>query len=111
MGPGHCAYSENLSLKRINKMALGGREVSPSILDLSQGFSPQPHHHLNFSSPVFILYFVLCYFFRATGAAYGSSQARSQIEAAAAGLRHSHSNPEAKPCLQAALQLMATLYP
>ena len=38
-------------------------------------------------------------FFRAAPAAYGSFQARSQIEAAAAGLHHSHSNARSEPCL------------
>ena len=37
--------------------------------------------------------------FRATPAAYGSSQARDQIGAAAAGLHHSHSNARSKPRL------------
>ena len=38
-------------------------------------------------------------FFRAAPAAYGSSQARGQIRAAAAGLRHSHSHAESEPRL------------
>ena len=38
-------------------------------------------------------FFIFIYFlFRATLAAYGSSQARAQIGAAAASLHHSHSN-------------------
>ena len=41
--------------------------------------------------------------FRSTPAAYGSSQARGQLGAAAAG----HSNSGSKPCLQPILQLMA----
>ena len=40
--------------------------------------------------------------FRAAPMAYGSSQARGQIRAVAAGLRHSHSNTGSEP------QLMAT---
>ena len=36
----------------------------------------------------------------ATPAAYVSSQARGQMGAAAASLRHSHSNTESKPHLQ-----------
>ena len=32
------------------------------------------------------------FFFRATGVAYGTSQARGQMRTAAAGLHHSHSN-------------------
>ena len=37
------------------------------------------------------------FFFRATPMAYGSSQARGQIRAAAAGLHHSHSQIQAAP--------------
>ena len=39
--------------------------------------------------------------------AYGSSQARGQIGAAAAGLDHSHSNTGSKPHLGLTLQLVA----
>jgi len=37
--------------------------------------------------------------FRAAPMAYGSSQARGLIGAAAAGLHHSHSNTRSEPCL------------
>ena len=47
--------------------------------------------------------------FRAVPAAYGGSQARGQIGAAAANLRHSHSNARSEPCLQPIPQLMAIL--
>ena len=47
------------------------------------------------------------FFFKATGAAYGSSQARGQITATAAGLHHSHSNIRSKPRLWSAPQLTA----
>ena len=53
-----------------------------------------------------IFVFVFC-FFRATPAAYGGSQARSQIGAAAAGIHRSHSNARRKPDLQPIPQLMA----
>ena len=43
--------------------------------------------------------------------AYGSSQARGRIGAAAAGLHHSHSNTKPKPCLQPTPQPMAMLDP
>ena len=46
--------------------------------------------------------------FRAAPAAYGGSQARRQIGAAAAGLHQSHSNMGAEPCLRPTAQLMAT---
>ena len=39
----------------------------------------------------FIYLFIFC-LFRAAGVTYGSSQARGQIRAVAAGLRYSHSN-------------------
>ena len=41
---------------------------------------------------LFYFYLFLFCFFRATPAAYGDSQARGQIGAAAASLQHSHSN-------------------
>ena len=43
----------------------------------------------------------------ATPVAYGSSQARGQIRAAAAGLHHSHSNTRSELRLQPTLPLMA----
>ena len=60
-----------------------------------------------------LFYFILFYLFyfclfRATPVAHGSSQARSQIGAVAAGLHHSHSNARSEPCLRPTLQLMAT---
>ena len=45
---------------------------------------------------------------RAAPEAYGSSQARGWIGAAAADLHHSHSNARSKPTLQPMLQLTAT---
>ena len=47
--------------------------------------------------------FFLFFFF----SAYGGSQARGQIRAAAAGLCHSHSNAGLEPRLQSTPQLMA----
>ena len=47
----------------------------------------------------------------ATLAAYGSSQARGKIGAAAVGLHHSYRNNESKTHLQTKLQLVATQYP
>ena len=40
------------------------------------------------------IFFFLLFAFRAVPAAYGSSQARGQIGAAAAGLHHSHSHTD-----------------
>ena len=50
----------------------------------------------------------LCLFWGATLMAYGSFQARGQIGATAASLRHSHSNLRSEPRLQPAPQLMET---
>ena len=58
----------------------------------------------------FVLLFVFC-LFRATSAAYGVSQARGLIGAAADGLRHNHSNTRSKPHLRPTPQLIARLDP
>ena len=59
------------------------------------------------------LNFFFLFYFRAAPAAYGSSQARGQIEAVAAGLHHSHSNSNmgSKPHLRPIPQLTAMLDP
>ena len=49
--------------------------------------------------------FTLFFSFRATPAAYGSSQARGPIRATTAGLHHSHAR--SKPCLQPTPKLTA----
>ena len=49
------------------------------------------------------------FFFTAAPEAYGSSQSRGQIGAAAASLHHSHSNVGSEPHLQPMPQLMAML--
>ena len=64
---------------------------------LAFGYYPGPHF--------FVCLFLL---FRAAPAAYGGSQAKGRIGAAAAGLRHSHSNARSEPCLQPTPQLTAT---
>ena len=51
------------------------------------------------------------HFFRAIPAAYGISQARGQIGAAAASLHHSHSHAGSEPCLWPTPQLMAMSNP
>lgn len=60
------------------------RHLGPLIFPFSHADLPSS------SSSSFLL-------FRATPARYGSSQARSQIGAPAAGLRHSHSNSGSEP--------------
>ena len=54
------------------------------------------------------IYAFFFFLFRATIAAYGSSQARGPIGAVAAGLRHSHSNVGSEPHLRPTPQLTAT---
>ena len=53
-------------------------------------------------------FFFFFFFFRAASEAYGSSQARGPIGAAAAGLYHCHSNTGSKPHLGPIPQLTAT---
>ena len=53
------------------------------------------------------LFVCFVFFFRATSAAYGGSQARSPIRTVAADLHHSHSNTGSEPRLQPTPQLMA----
>ena len=60
---------------------------------------------------VFCLFFCLFAFPRAAPAAYGGSQTRGPIGAAAAGLRQSHSNAGSEPCLQPTPQPTATPSP
>ena len=60
------------------------------------------------NSSGFLLLFV-CLFFKAVSAAYGISQASTQIGATAASLCHSHSNSGSVLSLQPTPQLTATL--
>ena len=48
----------------------------------------------------FLNFYLFILLFRATGMAYGSSQARGQMGAAAASLCHSHSSARSEPRLQ-----------
>ena len=57
----------------------------------------------------FFVFFVFFSFFWAPPEAYGGSQARGLIGAAAAGLHQSHSNSGSEPCLRPTPQLMAML--
>ena len=69
----------------------------------------------NHSPTLYLLTYLFIYllfsFFRAVPTTYGSSQARGQFAAAAAGLHHSHSNEEPNPYLRLIPQLMAMLDP
>ena len=68
-------------------------------------------HFILFLFIYLFIYFVCVCLFRAAPAAYGGSQTRGLIGAAAAGLRHSHSNARSEPSLKTTPQLMATLDP
>ena len=77
-------------------------------------------HALYFSSSPLDFFYILFYFlvffflfccFRAAPVAFGSSQARGRIKAAATSLGHSHSNTWFELDLWPTLQLMATLDP
>ena len=57
------------------------------------------------------LSFIFGLLFRAAPAAYGGSQVRGLIRAAAASLRHSHSKARSEPRLRPTPQLTATLDP
>ena len=57
------------------------------------------------------LIYLFTWLSRATPMAYGSSQARDRIRAAATGLRHSHSPSGSEPLLRPMPQLMAMLDP
>ena len=60
---------------------------------------------------LFFIIFLPFFFFKATPAAYGSSQATGLIGAVAASLCHSHSNVGSKPCLQPTPEVTATWDP
>ena len=61
------------------------------------------------STGIFLFFFIFLFFllFRAALAAYGRSQARGRIRAAAADLRYSHSNMGSNPHLRLTPWLMA----
>ena len=59
-------------------------------------FSPKSFWVFSF---LFILFFCLFDFSRATPVAYGGSQARGRIGSVAASLRQSHGNARSEPCL------------
>ena len=54
---------------------------------------------------IYLFIFVFLLFLWAAPSAYGGSQARGRIGAAAAGLHHSHSHTRSKPSLQPTPQL------
>ena len=80
--------------------------MNPSILRGIVKIYNIPMYLLKYNIYLFIHLFILL--FRATPMAYGSSQARGQIGATAASLRHSHSNARSQLHLQPTAQLTAT---
>ena len=66
------------------------------------GIEPASWHYRDAADPIEsqweLLHMIFFFFFRATLAAYGGSQARGQIGAIAAGLHHSHSNSGSEQC-------------
>ena len=67
------------------------------------------HTHKHMHIYIYIYLFILL--FRAPPMAYRGSQARGQIKATAAGLRHRHSTTRSEPCLRPTPHLMAMLDP
>ena len=65
----------------------------------------------NFSVCLFFFFLFFVFYFRVTLVAYASYQARGQIRAITAGLRHSHSNTGSEVRLPPTPQLMAMLDP
>ena len=94
-----------------------GTQQKHGVASLSalRGNQARGHFHLGrLASRTLIQWISLFFFFllfRATPTACGSSQARGQIRATVANLRHSHNNIGSKVCLQPIPQLTATLDP
>ena len=103
----HVSPKQELSgniTRRQFESSLGDRNTWGHMLGLQQeskGLWFSPASSLS-------LFFCL---FSATPVAYGSSQARDQIRAVAAGRHHSYSNARSKPYLQPIPQLTAMLDP
>ena len=69
--------------------------------------SPENSEHFLFVFCGFLFCFCFCFVFIATVVAYGSSWARGQGRAVAAGLHHSHGNSRSEPHLWTTPQLAA----
>ena len=82
--------------------------VKPNMrCDLPFSANPTSHRWEGQGWIYFLLSFLFFFLFMDTPAAYGSSQAKGQIGAAAAGLRHSHSHTGSEPRLRPTPQLTA----
>ena len=73
--------------------------------------TPQKFHFIYLFLFFIIIFFLSFVFSKSAPMAYGSSQARGQIGAVAAGLRQSDSNTGSEPRLQPTPQLTATQDP
>ena len=93
-----------LTMEIVEGPALSQRQLCISYAML--GTKIKKEHGFVCLFDCYLFYFFL---FRATPLAYGSSQARGQIGATAAGLHHSYSNTGSKPCLWPTPQLTTTL--
>ena len=82
-------------------------------LDLSDDYVGVYVYKNSLSSLFRFVFFCFFFFFlfMAAPIAYGSSQARGQIGAIAAGLHHSHSTTRSEPHLRPIPRLMAMPYP
>ena len=76
------------------------------VYESSQGFN-----FLSFPYRFFSSFLFFSFLFRVIPVAYGSSQARGQIRAAAASLHHNQGNARSEPHLRPPPQLLATLDP
>ena len=88
----------------------GNLEQQEKIIIIANCRYTGKHKDIFFSLSLIFFFFVcvcVC-IFRATPTAYGGSQARGLIGAAAASLGQSHSNTRSVPCLRPTPQLTTT---
>ena len=96
-------------------VGVGGGEDSEKMKDMDK--QQQRHKEgtqiIQFfaSKSLLCFLFCFCFFLGPHPGIHGSSQARGSIKAAAAGLRHSHSNARSKPSLPSTPQLTTMLGP
>ena len=93
----HCRERAGMAVQRVNGTLCDAawrkkkkKALSRSFLSLTLFLS----YYFTTYASLFLFYFFTCIFsfFRAAPEAYGSSQARGGVRAAAASLHHSHSN-------------------
>ena len=88
------------------------KDATRKLLQLNNEFGKVAGYKINTQkSAAFLFFFFLSFFFfllRVALVAYGGSQAKGGIRAAAASLHQSHTNARAEPHVQPTPQLMAT---